>query len=201
MKDELGKTGGTVVERTGDLDELKKRAEADKAAADEWSAKANEVIKKRNELNAALYSADAAAAESEADTEMAQASIEEQKSKAAQAEAEAEAIDARLVEEELAYESTLTEVYNAHREQVDALNLELTTNDEDLQQGSAAMNQWRTQWEEELTEKNSIDAELLTLRSEFEKSSATYDREIDGLKELLTKARVPAHSAHHDAHS
>jgi len=39
MKDELGKTGGTVVERTGDLDELKKRAEADKAAADEWSAK------------------------------------------------------------------------------------------------------------------------------------------------------------------
>ena len=28
---------------------------------------------------------------------------------------------------------------------------------------------------------DSIDAELLTLRSEFEKSSATYDREIDGL--------------------
>ena len=52
------------------------------------------------------------------------------------------------------------------------------------------MNQWRTQWEEELTEKNSIDAELLTLRSEFEKSSATYDREIEGLKELLEKERV-----------
>ena len=41
--------------------------------------------------------------------------------------------------------------------------------------------------EEELTEKNSIDAELLTLRSEFEKSSATYDREIDGLKDMLEK--------------
>jgi chromosome segregation ATPase len=52
------------------------------------------------------------------------------------------------------------------------------------------MNQWRTQWEEELTEKNSIDAELLTLRSEFEKSSATYDREIEGLKEILEKERV-----------
>ena len=45
------------------------------------------------------------------------------------------------------------------------------------------MHQWRSQWEEELTEKNSIDAELLTLRSEFEKSSATYDREIEGLKD------------------
>ena len=85
------------------------------------------------------------------------------------------------------YESTLAEVYNAHREQVDALNVDLTANDDDLQQGHAAMNQWRTQWEEELTEKNSIDAELLTLRSEFEKSSATYDREIEGLKELLEK--------------
>merc|ERR1719389_726334 len=88
------------------------------------------------------------------------------------------------------YESTLTEVYNAHREQVDSLNLELTANEEDLQQGSAAMNQWRTQWEEELTEKNSIDAELLTLRSEFEKSSATYDREIEGLKDMLEKERA-----------
>ena len=96
----------------------------------------------------------------------------------------------KLREEELSYESTLAEVYNAHREQVDGLNLELTTNDEDLQQGAAAMNQWRTQWEEELTEKNSIDAELLTLRSEFEKSSATYDREIEGLKELLEKERL-----------
>ena len=90
----------------------------------------------------------------------------------------------------VSYESTLAEVYNAHREQVDGLNLELTAHDEDLQQGHAAMNQWRTQWEEELTEKNSIDAELLTLRSEFEKSSATYDREIEGLKELLEKERL-----------
>merc|ERR1712185_779864 len=74
-------------------------------------------------------------------------------------------------EEEVTYESTLAEVYNAHREQVDALNLELTANEEDLQQGSAAMNQWRTQWEEELTEKNSIDAELLTLRTRCGRSN------------------------------
>ena len=87
------------------------------------------------------------------------------------------------------YESTLAEVYNAHREQFDALNGDLTANDDDLQQGHAAMNQWRTQWEEELTEKNSIDAELLTLRSEFEKSSATYDREIEGLKEAARGRR------------
>ena len=70
---------------------------------------------------------------------------------------------------------------------MDALTLELTANEDDLQQGSAAMNQWRTQWEEELTEKNSIDAELLTLRSEFEKSSATYDKEIEV---TLTRTRT-----------
>ena len=32
--------------------------------------------------------------------------------------------------------------------------------------------------------------QLLTLRSEFEKSSATYEREIEGLKEMLEKARA-----------
>ena len=36
----------------------------------------------------------------------------------------------------------------------------------------------------ELSAKPSIDAELLTLRSEFETSSATYEREIEGLKQL-----------------
>merc|ERR1719454_142109 len=130
------------------------------------------------------------AADTEADVEAAAMTAEEQKNKTIALEAEAEQLAEKLREEELLYESTLTEVYNAHREQVDALNLELTANEEDLQQGSAAMNQWRTQWEEELTEKNSIDAELLTLRSEFEKSSATYDREIEGLKDLLEKERL-----------
>ena len=36
----------------------------------------------------------------------------------------------------------------------------------------------------ELSAKPSIDAELFTLRSEFETSSATYEREIEGLKQL-----------------
>ena len=123
----------------------------------------------------------------EADGEREAFNAEEQKDKTRRLEAEAVAFDERMKEEDMIYESTLAEVYNAHREQVDALNVDLTANDDDLQQGHAAMNQWRTQWEEELTEKNSIDAELLTLRSEFEKSSATYDREIEGLKELLEK--------------
>ena len=190
MRDELTKTSGTVDVRKEDLDKLAAQAEADRKSAEEWSAKANEVIKLRNELNAKLYTADAAAAETEADVENAALTAEEQKSKTIALEAEAEQLAEKLREEELLYESTLTEVYNAHREQVDGLNIELTANEEDLQQGSAAMNQWRTQWEEELTEKNSIDAELLTLRSEFEKSSSTYDREIEGLKELLQKESV-----------
>jgi len=190
MRDELSRTETTVEERKAELKRLTSQAEADKLAADEWSLKANQVIKTRNELNAKLYSADATAAEAEADTEAAEASTEEQKMRAQQADVEADLIHAQLHDDELAYESTLAEVYTQHREQVDSLNLELQVNDEDLQQGSAAMNQWRTQWEEELTEKNSIDAELLTLRSEFEKSSATYDREIEGLKELLEKERL-----------
>ncbi|MAD20401.1 MAG: hypothetical protein CMJ52_09585 [Planctomycetaceae bacterium] len=190
MRDELSRTSSTVDTRSDALEKLKAQAEADRKAADEWSEKANAVIKSRNELNAALYNADATAAETEADSESAQTSIEDQRGKTLQLEAEAEQLGEKLREEELLYEQTLTEVYNAHREQVDALNVELTANEEDLQQGSAAMNQWRTQWEEELTEKNSIDAELLTLRSEFEKSSATYDREIEGLKELLEKERL-----------
>ena len=54
------------------------------------------------------------------------------------------------------------------------------------------MNRWRTQWEEEMSEKNAVAAELLTLRSEFEKSSGTYDKEIEELKDMLDQ--VPARS-------
>merc|ERR1719440_1731694 len=51
------------------------------------------------------------------------------------------------------------------------------------------MNRWRTHWEEEMAEKNAVAAELLTLRSEFEKSSGTYDKEIEGLKDTLERTR------------
>ena len=97
---------------------------------------------------------------------------------------------AKLRTDALAYEQKLTEAYEAHKSAVQSRSLELASKDEELQQGQQAMHQWRSQWEEELTEKNSIDAELLTLRSEFEKSSATYDREIEGLKDMLEKART-----------
>ena len=43
--------------------------------------------------------------------------------------------------------------------------------------------------------KNAVAAELLTLRSEFEKSSATYDKEIEGLKELVERVRAQAAEA------
>ena len=43
--------------------------------------------------------------------------------------------------------------------------------------------------------KNAVAAELLTLRSEFEKSSATYDKEIEGLKELVERVRTQAAEA------
>ena len=46
--------------------------------------------------------------------------IEDQRAKTAQLQAEAEALGEKCREEELIYESTLAEVYNAHREQVGA---------------------------------------------------------------------------------
>ena len=48
-----------------------------------------------------------------------------------------QATNERLKEDELVYKSQLAEVFNQHREQVDALNLELTAHEEDLQQGYA----------------------------------------------------------------
>ena len=50
---------------------------------------------------------------------------------------------------------------------------------------SEQMAKWRSQWEAEMTEKNNVAAELLTLRDEFGNSSATYDKEIEGLKGVL----------------
>ena len=94
----------------------------------------NEVIKKRNEVNSMLYSADATAAETEADTDAAQNTIDDQRFKTEEAEAEELQLAEQLRQEELAYETKLTEVYNAHREQVEALAIEITTNDEDVQQ-------------------------------------------------------------------
>ena len=41
-----------------------------------------------------------------------------------------------------------------------------------------------------MAEKNAVAAELLTLRSEFEKSSGTYDKEIEGLKDMLERTRA-----------
>ena len=112
--------------------------------------------------------------------------MEEMRRRLNAAEREAEEMSARLSSEELSYEAKLTEVYNAHRERVEKLSWDIGSRDEELQQvgrgdgeargpgvtsllttpasdisARAAMEQWKTQWEEELSEKNSIDAEVL----------------------------------------
>merc|ERR1711871_74921 len=92
------------------------------------------------------------------------------------------------------HEARLTSVYNSHRQQTDRLQWEIDAKLEELREAQTAMHRWRTQWEDEMTEKNSVAAELLTLRSEFEKSSGTYDKEIEGLKDLLDKERQRADS-------
>merc|ERR1719502_570834 len=57
MRDELNKLGTGTGGRKEALDKLQAQMEADRKAAEEWSAKANDVIKLRNELNAKLYTA------------------------------------------------------------------------------------------------------------------------------------------------
>merc|ERR1719310_879503 len=78
-------------------------------------------------------------------------------------------------------EAKLTSVYNSHRQQLERLQQEISAKKSEHMETIQQMNRWRTQWEEEMAEKNAVAAELLTLRSEFEKSSGTYDKEIEGL--------------------
>ena len=68
-------------------------------------------------------------------------------------------------------EAKLTSIYTAHRQQTDRLEFEIASKTNEQQEIAQAMTRWRGQWEEEMTEKNAVAAELLTLRSEFEKSS------------------------------
>ena len=86
-------------------------------------------------------------------------------------------------------EAKLTSVYNSHRQQLERLQQEIAAKKSEQSDIMQQMNRWRTQWEEEMAEKNAVAAELLTLRSEFEKSSGTYDKEIEGLKDMLERTR------------
>ena len=70
-------------------------------------------------------------------------------------------------------EAKLTSIYTAHRQQTDRLEFEIASKTNEQHEIGQAMTRWRGQWEEEMTEKNAVAAELLTLRSEFEKSSGT----------------------------
>ena len=87
-------------------------------------------------------------------------------------------------------EAKLTSVYNSHRQQLERLQQEIAAKKSEQSEVMQQMNRWRTQWEEEMAEKNAVAAELLTLRSEFEKSSGTYDKEIEGLKDMLERTRA-----------
>lgn len=189
LRQELERTTSQVGALSIDKERFAEEAAVHRREADEWAAKADALIRERHETNTKLFHADSAATETEESTEHEAVAMREMKQKSELAERETDAIIEQLRQEQISYEARLTELYSSHRELVEALAIELSQNDEELQQGQSAMQQWRTQWEEELTEKNSIDAELLTLRSEFEKSSATYDREIEGLRLTLEKER------------
>merc|ERR1719247_720872 len=98
--------------------------------------------------------------------------------------------EAKLMSKKREAEAKLTTVYNSHRQQLERLQQEITAKKSEQAEIMQQMNRWRTQWEEEMTEKNAVAAELLTLRSEFEKSSGTYDKEIEGLKDMLERTRA-----------
>ena len=78
-------------------------------------------------------------------------------------------------------------MYNEHRQQLEKLQMQIQFKKSEQSEIVQQMNRWRTQWEEEMSEKNAVAAELLTLRSEFEKSSGTYDKEIEELKDMLER--------------
>ena len=81
-------------------------------------------------------------------------------------------------------------MYNEHRQQLEKLQMQIQFKKSEQSEIVQQMNRWRTQWEEEMSEKNAVAAELLTLRSEFEKSSGTYDKEIGELKDMLERTRA-----------
>ena len=128
------------------------------------------VIVERNQTQALLHAAESTEEETTRDMQSAEKEFETAAAKLTKAADEEAAFNEKLRADALTYEQKLTEAYQAHTAAVEHKSLELASKDEELQQGQQAMHQWRSQWEEELTEKNSIDAELLTLRSEFEKS-------------------------------
>ena len=89
----------------------------------------------------------------------------------------------------------MTSVFGEHKavlERLEAEQLEKRKARDDIAHG---MGRWRCQWEEEMGAKNAVAAELLTLRSEFERSSSAYDREIEELKELVERVRAQAAEA------
>jgi len=81
-------------------------------------------------------------------------------------------------------------VYNQNKQQLEKLQNDIQAKKSEQAEIMQQMNRWRTQWEEEMADKNAVAAELLTLRSEFEKSSGTYDKEIEGLKDMLERTRA-----------
>ena len=92
-------------------------------------------------------------------------------------------------------EAKLTAAYNENKQALDKLEFEHRAKRQERDDISQSMGRWRTKWEEEMYSKNAVAAELLTLRSEFEKSSATYDKEIEALKEQVERTRNEAAQA------
>ena len=115
-------------------------------------------------------------------------------------------------------EAKLTSIYTAHRQQTDRLEFEIATKTNEQHEIGQAMTRWRGQWEEEMTEKNTVAAGA-TLRSEFEKSSGTSrdsstgatrpprplpspqapDKEIEALKEIFERTRGSRSAARREA--
>jgi len=98
--------------------------------------------------------------------------------------------EAKLQQKKREAEAKLTAIYSQNRQQLEKLQNDIAAKKSEQTEIMQQMNRWRTQWEEEMAEKNAVAAELLTLRSEFEKSSGTYDKEIEGLKDMLERTRA-----------
>lgn len=97
--------------------------------------------------------------------------------------------EAKLQAKKREAEARLTAVCNSQRQHIERLNFEIQSKRSELIEIEGQLARWRSQWEGEVEEKSSVGAELLSLRSEFEKSSAAYDAQIDQLKAQLEAQR------------
>lgn len=197
LLDEMGRMRVEVDEmrdRFGELsvqrDDAELRAQSEKASVAHWKASAEREMAMRAQLE--RDHAKALARRAELASSAKTGSSDEMKAKLVEALAAYDAKNDEFERTRSELEGKLTAAYSEHRMEVERLTREKENKEEELQTAYGGVQRWKGQWQDLLSEKHSLTAELQTIRAEFAKTSSTYDKEIDALKEALDKQRRAA---------